>query len=254
MKGMIFNIAGRELRGFFLSPLAWLLLAIIVALHAYVLLVQIERFTDWYPQLANEIGSPGLSELVVQPLIKTAGFVMLLVVPTTTMHLVAQERGSGTMELLLTSPVSMTEIVLGKYLGLMGYLLTLVTAVGILPLLLFAGGTLDVGLYLAGMLALTLMIGALGAGGLFVSTLTRHPPVAAIGTLGLSLSLWILGSSVKTDTDAIGGVLGYLALGPHFNAMVNGLVDSYDIAYFCILVVGFLCLSISRLHAYRLGG
>ena len=80
MKGMIFNIAGRELRGFFLSPLAWLLLAIIVAIHAYVLLVQIERFTDWYPQLANEIASPGLSELVVQPLIKTAGFVLLLVV------------------------------------------------------------------------------------------------------------------------------------------------------------------------------
>lgn len=254
MQWMILNIAGRELRSFFLSPLAWTILAIIVAIHTYVLLVQIERFTEWLPQLVDVAGAPGLSELVVRPLIKTAGFVLLLVVPAITMHLIAEERRSGTIDLLLTSPVSMTEIVIGKYLGVMGYLLSLVAAVGILPLLLLAGGTLDIGLYLACMLALSLLLAALGAAGLFVSTLTRHPAIAAIGSLALLLMLWILDWAGGTDASGLGGVLAYLALSTHFDAMLNGLVDTYDITYFVLLAVGFLCLSIERLDAYRSEG
>ena len=250
---VILSIAGRELRSLFLSPLAWTVLAIIVGIHAYVLLVQVERFTGWQSQLVDIAGAPGLTELVVLPLIKTAGFVLLLVVPPMTMHLVAEERRSGTLILLLSSPVSMTEIVIGKYLGVMGYLLSLVAAVGTLPLLLLAGGKLDLGLYLASMLALALMIAGLGAGGLYVSTLTRHPAIAAVGSLGLLLILWILDWAGKTDATGLGAVLTYLALGTHFDAMLKGLVDTYDIVYFLLVVVSFLGLSIHRLDAYRRG-
>ena len=114
MSRVIFSIAARELRSFFCSPPAWTVLAIVTAIHAYVLLVQVERFTGWQSQLVDLPGAPGLTELVVLPLIKTAGFVLLMVVPLMTMHLVAEERRSGTLILLLSSPLSMTEIVVGK--------------------------------------------------------------------------------------------------------------------------------------------
>ena len=201
-------------------------------------------------------GAPGLTELVVLPLIKTAGFVLLLVVPPMTMHLVAEERRSGTLVLLLSSPLSMTEIIIGKYLGVMGYLLTLVAAVGILPVLLLSGGSLDLGLYLSAMLALCLMIAGLGAGGLFVSTLTPQPAIAAVGSFGMLLILWILDWAGNTDATGLGGLLAYLALGTHFDAMLKGLVDTYDIAYFLLLVIGFVGLSIRSLdrsvRSYRI--
>ena len=250
---VILSIAGRELRSFFLSPLAWTVLAIVTAIHAYVLLVQVERFTGWQSQLVDVPGAPGLTELAVLPLIQTAGFVLLMVVPPMTMHLVAEERRSGTLVLLLSSPVSMTEIVLGKYLGVMGYLLCLVAAVGTLPLLLLGGGSLDPGLYLASMLALSLMIAAFGAAGLFVSTLTRYPAIAAVGSLGLLLILWILDWAGNADATGPGALFTYLALGTHFDSMLRGLVDTYDITYFMLLVVVFLSLSVRRLDSYRSG-
>ncbi len=248
---IISSIAGRELRSLFLSPVAWTVLAIVTAVHAYVLLVQMERFTDWQSQLVDMPGAPGLTELVVLPLIKTAGFVLLMVVPPMTMQLVAEERRSGTLILLLSSPVSMTEIVVGKYLGVMGYLFSLVAVVGTLPLLLLAGGTLDLGLYLAAMLALSLMIAGLGAAGLFMSTLTRHPAVAAVGSFGLLLTLWILDWAGNADVTGLGAVFTYVALGTHFDAMHKGLVDTYDIVYFVLFVGVFLSLSIRHLDAYR---
>lgn len=253
MSRVIFSIAARELRSFFCSPLAWTVLAIVTAIHAYVLLVQMERFTGFQSQLVDLPGAPGLTELVVLPLIKTAGFVLLMVVPPMTMHLVAEERRSGTLILLLSSPLSMTEIVVGKYLGVMGYLLSLVAAVGALPLMLLAGGTLDVGLYLASMLALSLMIAGLGAAGLFVSTLTRHPAVAAVGTFGLLLVLWILDWAGNADATGLGAGFRYLALGTHFDPMLKDLVDTRDIVYFLLLIGVFLGLSIRHLDAYRSG-
>ena len=250
---VIFSIAGRELRSYFLSPLAWTMMAIVTAIHAYVLLVHIERFTGWQSQLVDVAGAPGLTELVVLPLIETAGFVLLMIVPPVTMQLVAEERRSGTLILLLSSPLSMTEIVLGKYFGVMGYLLCLVGAVGVLPLLLLGGGTLDVGLYLAAMLALSLMVAATGAAGLFVSTLTRYPAIAAVGSFGVLLALWMLDWAGGSDTTGLSAVFSYLALGTHFDTMLKGLVDTADIAYFILLAVGFLGLSIRRLHNYRSG-
>ena len=189
---VILGIAGRELRSLFLSPLAWTGLAVMTAIHAYVMLIQIEHFTRWQPQLSGVAGAPGLTDLVVLPLFKTAGFVLLMVVPLVTMRLVSEERRSGTIALLMSSPVAMSEIVLGKYVGIVTYLLCLVGLIGLLPLSLLAGGDLDLGLFAAGLLGLVLMLAALAAVGLFVSTLTQDPTIAAVGTFELLLLLWIL--------------------------------------------------------------
>ncbi|MCK5362573.1 MAG: ABC transporter permease subunit, partial [Gammaproteobacteria bacterium] len=117
----IFNIAARELRSLFLSPLSWAVLAITQAFVAYAFLVKLELFLQLKPYLPGLAGAPGLTAIVVAPAFKAAAMVMLLAAPLVTMRLISEERRSGTLSLLMSAPISMTDIVLGKFLGAMGF-------------------------------------------------------------------------------------------------------------------------------------
>jgi ABC-2 type transport system permease protein len=117
----VFNIAARELRSLFLSPLSWAVLAITQAFVAYAFLVKLELFLQLKPHLPGLPGAPGLTAIVVAPALKAAGMVMLLAAPLVTMRLVSEERRSGSLTLLLSAPISMAEIVAGKFLGVMGF-------------------------------------------------------------------------------------------------------------------------------------
>lgn len=249
---MIFTIAARELRSLFLSPLAWSILAVVQLILAYVFLIQLELFLQWQPRLAAIQGAPGLTDIVVSPLFRTAAVVLLLVTPLLTMRLVSEERRSRTLLLLLSAPVSMTHIVLGKYLGLMAFLGVVLGLVALMPLSLLVGGTLDFGLLASGALGLALVLASFAALGLFLSTLTEQPTVAAVSTFGLLLFLWILdwaGGSGAQDTSE---VLGYLSLLSHYDALLKGVFDTKDVAYYLLFSMTFLVMSIRRLDADRL--
>src|SRR6056297_3085111 len=169
---MILTIAGRELRSLFLSPLAWSVLAVVPLILAYVFLIQVELFLQWQPRLAAMEGAPGATDIIVAPLFRTAAIVLLLVVPLLTMRLVSEERRGRTLALLMSSPVSMTEIVLGKYLGVVGFLGVMLALVALMPLSLALGGTLDWGLLAAGFFGLVLVVASFAAAGLFLSSVT----------------------------------------------------------------------------------
>ncbi len=245
----VLDIAANELRRQFLSPLAWIVLAVVQALLAYVFLVQVERFLGWQPRLALAPGAPGVTELVVIPLFKTAAFLFLVVVPLLTMRVFTEERRAGTLPLLLSAPLSMTQIVLGKLLGLAGLLACLVALAGTLPLTLLAGTSLDPGLYCAGMLGLALVTLGIGAAGMFISTLTSQPLIAVVSTLGLSILLWILDAAARGQ-DTL-GLFSHIGLGMHLDTLLRGIVDTRDLVYFALFVCLFTALSISRLRAIR---
>jgi ABC-2 type transport system permease protein len=118
---MIWTIAGRELRSIFLSPLAWAILAVIQALCAYFFLLYVDLFLQLQPRIAAVPNGPGIVDIVIAPLYSTAATVLLLVVPLLTMRLVSEERRSQTLSLLISAPVSMTEIILGKFIGVCWY-------------------------------------------------------------------------------------------------------------------------------------
>ncbi len=247
------NIAAHELRSLFLSPLAWSILAVVQLIMAYVFLMQVDMFTQWQPRLAGLEGAPGLTDIVAVPLFRTAAIVLLLVVPLLTMRLVSEERRNRTLALLLSAPISMTEIILGKYLGLMTFLIILVGLIVFMPLSLLVGGNLDFGLLAAGTLGLTLLVCAFTAAGLFLSTLTEQPTVAAVSSFGLLLLLWIVDwAGTASEPETAGGILAYLSLLSHYNALLNGVFDSKDIVYYLLFCVTFLVLSIRRLDAERL--
>ena len=248
------TIAGRELRSLFLSPLAWSVLAVVQLILAYVFLIQIESFLQWQPRLPSIPNAPGLTALVVAPLFKTAGAVLMMVVPLLTMRLVSEEIRSGTFSLLLTSPRTMTEIVAGKLTAIVIFLCFTIALILIMPLLLLLGGTLDFGLLAACVVGLFFLLASFAAAGLYMSTLTAQPTVAAVSTFGLLLLLWVLDwAGAAGDADA-SGLFAYLSLATHANAMLRGVFDTRDLVYYVLFILSFLTLAVKRLDAMRLHG
>lgn len=248
---MIATIAARELRSMFLSPLAWSILAVVQFILAWMFLGQLDTYVAYQAQIAMMESPPGITEVIVAPLFSSATLILLLVIPLLTMRLISEERRSRTLPLLLSAPLSMSEIVLGKYLGLLGFLAVMLGLLTLMPLSLLSVGTLDFGLLGANLLGIALMLAAFAAAGLFMSTLTAQPTVAAISTFGLLLLLWIIewtGKAVGADAN----VLSYLSLQRHYEALLRGLFDSSDIVYYLLFITTFLVLSIRRLDAERL--
>jgi ABC-2 type transport system permease protein len=248
---MIFTIAGRELRSLFLSPLAWSILAVVQFIIAYLFLAQIDGYLMLQPRLATIEGAPGVSDIIVAPLLADIGTVLLLVTPLVTMRVLSEERRSRTLSLLFSAPVSMTEIILGKYLGVLAFFGVMIALLALMPLSLLAGTALDLGKFAAGLTGLVLLVATFTAIGLFMSSLTEQPTVAAISTFGLLMLLWII-DWAGVGAEQTSGLFTYLSLLRHYEALLKGLVNSSDVLYYLLLTTMFLGLSIRRLDADRL--
>lgn len=245
---MIWTIAAKELRSMFASPLAWVLLAFLQLIFAWIFLSRIDYFLTIQAQLARTPNAPGLTEIAIVPVFGIASIVLLMSVPLLTMRLVAEERRNQTMTLLMSAPVSMTEIVIGKFLATISFLAIVNLLILAMGLSLLAGGTLDFGLFATNILGLMLLAGSFAAIGLFVSCLTNHPVVAAVLSLAVLLGLWVV-NIASADPDS---VLHRLSLLKHFEGFMNGTIAVADLIYFALLISFFLILSIRRLDADRL--
>ncbi|HRD67826.1 MAG TPA: ABC transporter permease subunit [Candidatus Competibacter sp.] len=248
---MIFVIAARELRSLFLSPLAWTLLAVVQGLLAWIFLLLIDDFRNLQGRLIGLENAPGVTDLIAAPLFRVAAWCLLILTPLLTMRLFSEERRTRTFDLLLSAPIETSAIVLGKYLGILVFLLGTTILVALMPLSLAAGTSLDFGKLLAGLLGLDLLVASFAAVGLYMSTLTAQPAVAAVSTLGLLLFLCF------TDFASIGretadNLLGYLSPLRHYDALLSGLFDSADAAYYLLFSAAFLGLTIRRLDDGRL--
>jgi len=249
----MFAITLRELRSMFRSPLAWTLLAVVQFILAWIFLVQMEEFIQIQPRLAKLATAPGITDLVATPLLNSASLIIMFLIPLMSMRLFSDEYRSGTFSLLLSAPVSMTAIVLGKYLALIIFLSILLIITAAMPLSLLLGGTLDLGKLSAGLLGLELALAGFAAIGLCFSSITSRPTVAATGSYGLLLFLWIInmasGSGGYSST-----LFAWISPISHLQNMFSGLVSSADLAYFLLLSIGFLLLSIRRLDSRRSQG
>ena len=177
----------------FLSPLAWTVLAVTQLILCWVFFAQIDVFFSVQEELTTLPNAPGVTDLVVAPVLEIASVMLLMISPLLTMRLISEERRNGTLTLLLSSPISIREIVLGKFLGITLFYLILTTMISLMPLSLMVGTELDLGKLASGFLGLLLLLCTFAAAGLFLSTLTNNPVVAAITTLGLLTFLWIHG-------------------------------------------------------------
>lgn len=247
---MIAAIIRKELHMLFISPLAWLLLALIQAVSAWVFLVRLDAFLGIQPQLLQIANPPGITEVIVAPVFMIAAVLLLVITPLLSMRLLAEERRNHTLTLLMSVPVSIADIVLGKFLSLMLFFLAVIILLVMLCFSLRTGGALDFGLLLSNSLGLCLLAACFSALGLYLSSLTAQPVIAAAGSLGVLLGLWLI--DLASDTTA--GWLHYFSLLKHFGYFNQGLIDTFSMAYFILFTVTFLVLTIRRLDGERLHG
>jgi ABC-2 type transport system permease protein len=228
-------IAKREFRSYFDSPLAYVVICLsFLVLGAFFFLVgggfwQVDRATV---SRLFELAPYGLA---------------FLVVPVVTMRLVAEERRSGTLEMLITLPVRDSDVILGKYLGALGMLLVLVLATAIYPLAMFKWpwnlGPLDTGPVFAGYFGLILFSAATVAIGLLISSLTESQAIAFFLTVFVLLALWLLGRVATFVGGAPGNVLNFMAFDTRLAGFWRGLIDTRDVVFF--LTVTALCLVVA---------
>lgn len=246
---MITTIAAKELRILFGSPLAWITLGVLQGVQAWLFLNQVDAFLGLQAQLSLLANPPGVTEMVVAPLFGAAAMLLLVVTPILAMRLIAEERRNHTLPLLLSAPVSLADIVVGKFFGLWVFICLIIALTTLMAISLLAGGSLDIGLLLANLSGLVLLAAGLAAFGLYFSCLTAHPSVAAISGIGASLGLWLL--------DIVSKDLGALhALSPlwHFERISRGFLNSADVAYFLLFTATFLMLAVRRLDRDRVRG
>jgi ABC-2 type transport system permease protein len=244
---LIFTLAARELRSLFLSPLAWSILAVVQFIAAYLFLINLDNFNAL--QLR---ATPSVTEFVIAPLLGAVGSMLLLVVPMLTMRLISEERRNQTLSLLFSAPLSMTQIILGKYLGTLGFLMIMLGMIALMPLSLLVGGSIDLGQFAAGLIGLTLLLASFAAVGLFMSTLTQQPTVAAVSSFGVLVFLWMIEWAGNGKAGNASGLFGYLSLVKHYQALLKGIFSSSDVVYYLLIITVFLVLSVRRLDADRL--
>jgi len=247
---MIVTIIRKELSMLFISPFAWILLALIQLVLSWVFLVRLDAFLEMQSQLLQIANPPGITEIIISPVFAMAAIILLMITPLLSMRLLAEERRNHTLTLLISAPVSMTDIVIGKFLSLMVFFLIVITLIVALSISLRLGGALDYGLLFSNTIGLFLVTACFSAVGLYISSLTAQPVIAAIGALGVLLGLWMI-NLAASETDEW---LHYISLLKHFEQFNQGLIDTSSITYFMLFIITFLVLTIRRLDGERLHG
>lgn len=256
---MIFTIAAKELKSLFASPLAWMVLTAVQLITGYAFLKRLDDFLQIQPQLVQLASPPGVTELVVAPLFATAAIILLFAAPLLGMRLIAEERRNQTMVLLTSAPISMTQIVLGKFLGLALFLSIIVALVSAMPLSLAGSTSLDFGLLASLCLGLLLVAAGFSALSLYISSLTTHPVAAAFGSFAALLLMMLMSEAAGDGVRARGwevpaALAQVFAPIKNFEPLGKGLIDTYAVACSVLLVVVFLVLTVRRLDARRLRG
>ncbi len=252
----VLTIAGRELRSYFVSPIAYVVLTGFLLLGGWFFFNLLARFNllltiysaQQNPQVLQRLN---LNEFVIAPLLHNLSVVLVILVPVITMRTLAEEKKAGTYELLLTSPLRISEIVLGKFLGAFVFVALMVALTGIYPLILMVYGNPEVGVILGGYLGLLLLATSFVAVGVLTSSFTENQIIAAVSCLVSLLLLYIIAWPADNAGETVGALLRYVSLTEHFAQMVKGVVDSKDLVYFATVIVLALFLTHRSVESIR---
>ena len=227
-------ICQKELKSYFASPIAYAVLALFGLIFGFGFYTATRDFVrfSFQSQMMGGGQTMNVNEQIIRPLLGFASTVALFLIPMITMRLFAEEKKSGTIELLLTSPVTDTEIILGKWLGALLLYLCVLAMSMINIALLFAWGKPDLKPVLVAYLGLLLQGGCLLAIGTFISTTTKNQIVAGGVTFFACLLLWLLSWFTAFDSTVPAQVVNYLSIVTHFENFGKGVLDSKDVVFY----------------------
>ena len=231
----IFAIAGRELRSYFMSPLAYVVAAFFMVVAGYLFSLIL-----YHTKQAN-----------LQPLFSNLAVMFLLITPALTMRLIADERKTGTIELLMTSPITDRDLVIGKYLSSVVYLAFLLALTLVFPVILAFTAQPDWATIWTGYLGTFLLGASFMAIGVLASSLTANMIVAAMVTFAFSLVVWLLPSAGQMFGGTAGDVMTYLSVMNHQENLGRGVIDTVDLLYYASFILAALFLTIRSVETYH---
>ncbi len=252
----ILALAQKELRAYFVSPMAYALFGFFALLFGWfyvanmnvMLQYSMGQFGQGGPQVVN------INEFMIRPLFGNTAIILLMMLPFLTARAYAEEKRSGTMELLLTSPISDVQIIIGKFLGAMA-LYTMMLGITLVHIgILFWYGDPEWGPIVSGYLGLLLMGGSFISVGLAISSMTKNQMVAGVSTFAVLLLFWVidwLSDGSGTTKDA---VLSYLSILEHFDDFSKGVIDTSHVTYYVSLIAFGLFLTAKSLDTARWNG
>ena len=251
----VLAIAGKELRSYFASPIGYVIMGFFALLFGIFFYAYLGEFMRQSMQMAGfGGGAMNINMSLVRPLFGNASVVLLFVIPMITMRTYSEEKRSGTIELLLTSPITDVQIILGKFLGAMGLYLAMLAVTLLYMAILFWFGDPDWRPVAAGYLGLLLMGGSFIAVGLLISNLTKNQIVAGTATFGIFLLLWIISWLGEASGPRMQAVLTYLSVTEHFDDFAKGIIDTKHLVYYASFITFGLFLTAKSVDSERWRG
>jgi ABC-2 type transport system permease protein len=243
----------KELKSYFASPIAYLLLGIFAVIFGFFFYSATRFFVlqGMQMQMMGRGMPMDVNDYVIRPLLGNASVIGLFLIPMITMRLFAEEKRTGTIELLMTSPVRDLEIVLGKWLAAVVLYASILGISAINIAILYGFGRPDLRPILVGYLGLLLQGGCLLAIGIFISTLTRNQIIAGGATFAVCLMLWVLDWVSAYDQSAWGKIISYLSVVTHFEPFSKGVIDSKDVIFYLSMIFFGLFLTSRSMESLR---
>jgi ABC-2 type transport system permease protein len=253
---MTWIIAKRDLGSFFNSPIFYVVTTVFLIIYSFMFF-NILNFFSFQSFQARQLQAMGmnlnLNEMVIEPSLQNMSVILLMIIPIITMRSFADEKKMKTFRLLLSSPVHLREIILGKFLACMIVVAVMILISSYSVGFLFLLGEPEPGPVVTGYLGVLLMAGCFVSVGIFASSLTDNQIVAAVLTFGFSLFMWVIGWGAQAAGSTTGQVLQYLSIVDHLDRFLKGLVDTSDLVYYLsfILFSLFLCHRVLDSNRWR---
>ena len=253
----ILAIADKELRSYFASPIAYIMIGLFSLLFGVFFYLYLVAFVQQSEQMMQFGGgsAPNINQMMIGGLFQNTAVIILFMMPMITMRTYSEEKRSGTIELLLTSPLTDLEIIVGKFIGAMGLYMAMLLVTMIYIGILFIYGNPEWRPIAAGYIGLLLMGGTFISLGLFLSSVTKNQIVAGFLTFGTFLLLWVIGwFGDNSGSPLTQSIVKGLSITEHFSDFARGIVDSYHVVYYLSFITFGLFLTAKSVDMERWRG
>ena len=249
-------IADKELRSYFASPIAYILIGFFSLLFGYFFYVFLMIFNQQSQQMMQfgQGGGANINQMMIRGLFQNTAVVILFTMPMITMRTYSEEKRSGTIELLLTSPVTDLEIILGKFLGALALYATMLMVTMLYMVMLFKISNPEWRPIAAGYLGLLLMGGCFVSAGLFISSLTKNQIVAGFLTFATFLMFWVVNWIGESSGPTTRDIVAYLSIVEHFDDFARGIIDTKHVIYYLSFITFGLFLTAKSVDSERWRG
>jgi len=251
----VLTLADKELRSYFSSPIAYVIIGLFALLFGYFYYAYLYIFIRSSAEMMQGGGrAPNINQQMIASVLQNSAVIILFVMPMITMRTYSEEKRSGTIELLLTSPVTDVQIILGKFFGAMGLYVAMLAVTVLYMAILFWFGNPEWRPIAAGYLGLLLMGGCFISVGLLISSLTKNQIVAGILTFTVFLMLWIINWIGESAGPTTREILNYLSITEHFNDFARGVIDTKHLIYYLSFITFGLFLTAKSVDSERWRG